>query len=236
MENSLLAGSPGSEVVPTGPNGEGLPGSPTRRRCGSPRHEPRARPWTSRFNSRSPRICQPADHRHTRHRAEWRSSRTGGRAASWRWSTSSPGRTARSLPPTRTCAATSVYQPGSVMKLVTMSGALAGRADHARARSSRCLTRSRSAAGPSPTPTTTRPSGSRATQILAQSSNIGTIRDRPPPRSRAPLVLPRGTSASASRPGSAGQARPPASCRARTTRARGPGPRWEPSRSAPERP
>ena len=29
MENSLLAGSPGSEVVPTGPNGEGLPGTPT---------------------------------------------------------------------------------------------------------------------------------------------------------------------------------------------------------------
>jgi len=42
LKNSLLAGSPGSEVVPTGPNGQGLPGNPHRRRRSAPGHEPRA--------------------------------------------------------------------------------------------------------------------------------------------------------------------------------------------------
>ena len=72
---------------------------------------------------------------------------------------------------------TTVYEPGSVMKMVTVVRRARDRAwsrpdDHDR----RAGQPTRSATPPSPTPRTTAPSSMTVAQILAQSSNIGTIK------------------------------------------------------------
>ena len=99
-ENSQLAGSPGSEVVPTGPTGEGLPGSPTAVTT--------ARQGTSLVLSLDEPL-QIRGHDCARQRRSrplmrpvgWRSSRTVAQAGSSPWSISTSC-TARSSRPSRT--------------------------------------------------------------------------------------------------------------------------------------
>ncbi len=122
MENSLLEGSPGSEVVPTGPNGEGLPGSATRVVA--------ARQGTSLVLT----LDQPLQYEVTKDLAQRITAtratggvaivedrRTGGILA---MVDLTAGRHGRVFPSAQNAAVTSVYQPGSVMKLATISGAL----------------------------------------------------------------------------------------------------------------
>jgi cell division protein FtsI (penicillin-binding protein 3) len=172
LENSLLAGSPGSEVVPTGPNGEGLPGSPT--------DVVAARQGTSLVLS----LDEPLQFEVTKDLSQQikathasggvaivEDRRTGGVLAMVDLVVGSNGHV---VPADQNLAVTSVYQPGSVMKLVTISGAL----------QSGLITPSSVFTVPyqislggwpfadadyHPTEQLT------ATQILAQSSNIGTI-------------------------------------------------------------
>ncbi len=172
MENSLLAGSPGSEVVPTGPSGERIPGSPTQ--------VVNAHQGTSLVLT----LDQPLQFEVTRYLtaqlvatkstygvAIVEDRRTGGILAMVDLVVEPHGKV---VPAEQNLAATSVYQPGSVMKLVTMSGAL----------EDQLITPSSvftvpysiylggwpfSDADYHPTERLT------ATQILAQSSNIGTI-------------------------------------------------------------
>ena len=68
------------------------------------------------------------------------------------------GRARHDRPGEQNLAATSIYQPGSVMKLATFTYRLARRADHAEHGVHRSRTRSTSAATPSRTPSSTRPS------------------------------------------------------------------------------
>ena len=72
-------------------------------------------------------------------------------------------------------AVTQVYEPGSVFKLVTFSAALADGVITPNQVSQRPRRRCPWGRTPSTTPSTTAPSASRPPQILAQSSNIGTI-------------------------------------------------------------
>ena len=122
LDNSLLAGTPGSEVVPTGPNGEGLPGSATEVVA--------ARQGTSLVLS----LDEPLQFEVTRDLslqikathatggvAIVEDSRTGGILAMVDLVVGPHGVV---VPSDQNLAATSVYQPGSVMKLVTISGAL----------------------------------------------------------------------------------------------------------------
>ena len=172
LENSLLAGSAGSEVVPTGPNGEGLPGSPT--------DVVAARQGTSLVLS----LDEPLQFEVTKDLSQQITAthatggvaivedrRTGGILAMVDLVVGPHGEV---VPSDQNLAVTSVYQPGSVMKLVTISGAL----------QSGLITPSSVFTVPyqislggwpfydadyHPTEQLT------ATQILAQSSNIGTI-------------------------------------------------------------
>jgi len=122
LENRLLRGSPGSEVVPTGPNGEGLPGSPTDVLA--------ARQGTSlvltldqplQFEVTKDLSRQITATHATSGVAIVEDRRTGGILAMADLVAGPHGRieTAAS-----NLATSSVYQPGSVMKLVTVSGAL----------------------------------------------------------------------------------------------------------------
>lgn len=171
-DNSLLKGSPGSEVVPTGPNGEGLPGTPAR--------VVPATQGTSLVLS----LDQPLQFEVTKDLAERitqthatggvaivEDRRTGGILAMVDLTKGPHGKV---IPAVQNTAVTSVYQPGSVMKLATISGAL-----------QEGLITPRSVftvpyqiylggwpfddADFHPTEQLT------ATQILAQSSNVGTI-------------------------------------------------------------
>jgi cell division protein FtsI (penicillin-binding protein 3) len=172
MDNSLLAGSAGSEVVPTGPNGQGLPGTPTE--------VVPARQGTSlvltldeplQFEVTKDLSQQITATHATGGVAIVEDRRTGGILAMVDLVAGPHGQVA---PAEQNEAVTSVYQPGSVMKLVTISGAL----------QQRLITPSSvftvpyqislggwpfSDADYHPTEQLT------ATQILAQSSNIGTI-------------------------------------------------------------
>ena len=122
LENSLLAGSAGSEVVPTGPNGEGLPGSPT--------DVVAARQGTSLVLS----LDEPLQFEVTKDLSQQITAthatggvaivedrRTGGILAMVDLVVGPHGEV---VPSDQNLAVTSVYQPGSVMKLVTISGAL----------------------------------------------------------------------------------------------------------------
>ena len=122
LENSLLAGSPGSEVVPTGPNGEGLPGSPTQVtavRQGSSLVLTLDQPLQFEVTNDLARQIRATHAKGGIAIVEDR--RTGGILAMVDLVAGKHGRVATAA---QNLAATSVYQPGSVMKLVTVSGAL----------------------------------------------------------------------------------------------------------------
>ena len=122
LDNSLLAGSAGSEVVPTGPNGQGLPGTATDVAA--------ARQGTSLVLS----LDEPLQFEVTRDLSRQikathasggvaivEDRRTGGILAMVDLVVGPHGKV---VPSDQNLAVTSVYQPGSVMKLVTISGAL----------------------------------------------------------------------------------------------------------------
>ncbi|MGO9334669.1 MAG: peptidoglycan D,D-transpeptidase FtsI family protein [Acidimicrobiales bacterium] len=122
LENSLLSGSPGSEVVPTGPNGQGLPGTPA--------DVVAARQGTSlvlsldeplQFEVTTDLSRQIKATHATGGMAIVEDRRTGGILAMVDLVAEPDGEV---VPSTQNLATTSVYQPGSVMKLVTISGAL----------------------------------------------------------------------------------------------------------------
>ncbi|MGD0983528.1 MAG: penicillin-binding protein 2 [Acidimicrobiales bacterium] len=172
LENSLLAGRPGSEVVPTGPNGQGLPGSAT--------DVVAARQGTSLVLS----LDEPLQFEVTRDLSQQirATHATGGVVIVEDRRTGDilamvdlvAGPRGEVVPSDQNLAVTSVYQPGSVMKLVTISGAL----QEGLISPSSVFTVPYqislggwpfSDADYHPTEQLT------ATQILAQSSNIGTI-------------------------------------------------------------
>ena len=172
LENSLLAGRPGSEVVPTGPNGQGLPGSAT--------DVVAARQGTSLVLS----LDEPLQFEVTRDLSQQirATHATGGVVIVEDRRTGDilamvdlvVGPRGEVVPSDQNLAVTSVYQPGSVMKLVTISGAL----QEGLISPSSVFTVPYqislggwpfSDAEYHPTEQLT------ATQILAQSSNIGTI-------------------------------------------------------------
>jgi cell division protein FtsI (penicillin-binding protein 3) len=171
MENSLLAGSPGSEVVPTGPSGEGLPGAPsdvTAARQGSSLVLTLDEPLQFEVTTA---LTQQIKATHaTGGVAMVEDRRTGGILAMVDLTVVH----GKVVPALQNLAATSVYQPGSVMKLVTISGALQ---QHLITPTSVFTVPYQiylggwpfSDADYHPTEKLT------ATQILAQSSNIGTI-------------------------------------------------------------
>jgi cell division protein FtsI/penicillin-binding protein 2 len=122
LENSALGGSPGSEVVPTGPNGEGLPGSPTKvvaARQGTGLVLTLDEPL--QFEVTKDLSQQITATHATGGVAIVEDRRTGGILAMVDLVTGPGGTVVRA---TQNLAVTSVYQPGSVMKIVTMSGAL----------------------------------------------------------------------------------------------------------------
>jgi len=172
LDNSLLAGRPGSEVVPTGPDGEGLPGTAA--------DVVAARQGTSLVLS----LDEPLQFEVTKDLTQQikatratggvvivEDRRTGAILAMVDLVVGPHGQV---VPSDQNLAVTSVYQPGSVMKLVTISGAL----QEGLISPSSVLTVPYqislggwpfSDAEYHPTEQLT------ATQILAQSSNIGTI-------------------------------------------------------------
>ena len=171
MENSQLAGSAGSEVVPTGPTGEGLPGSPS--------DVASARQGTSlvlsldeplQFEVTTALSAQIKATHATGGVAIVEDRRTGGILAMVDLTVAH----GKVVPAQQNSALTTVYQPGSVMKLVTISGALQ---DHLITPQSVFTVPYEISLGGwpfndadyHPTEKLT------ATQILAQSSNIGTI-------------------------------------------------------------
>jgi len=172
LDNSLLAGSPGSEVVPTGPNGEGLPGSPT--------DVVSARQGTSLVLT----LDEPLQFEVTRDlsRQITATHATGGIAIVEDRRTGNilamvdlvAGPHGQVVPAAQNLAVTSVYQPGSVMKLVTISGALE---EGLITPSSVFTVPYQISLGGWPfTDADYHPTEQlTATQILAQSSNIGTI-------------------------------------------------------------
>jgi cell division protein FtsI (penicillin-binding protein 3) len=122
LKNSLLAGSPGSEVVPTGPNGQGLPGTPTdvvAARQGTSLVLSLDEPLQFEVTTDLSRQIKATDA--TGGVAIVEDRRTGGILAMVDLVTEPDGDV---VPSTQNLAVTSVYQPGSVMKLVTISGAL----------------------------------------------------------------------------------------------------------------
>jgi len=172
MDNRLLAGSPGSEVVPTGPSGQGLPGSPTdvvpaRQGTGLvlTLDEPLQFEVTKDLSQQI-----TATHA-TGGVAIVEDRRSGDILAMVDLVAEPHGKVVQTG---QNLAATSVYQPGSVMKLVTMSGAL--QEQLIKPSSVFTVPYQISLGGwpfddaeYHPTEQLT------ATQILAQSSNIGTI-------------------------------------------------------------
>jgi len=172
LDNSLLAGRPGSEVVPTGPDGEGLPGTAA--------DVVAARQGTSLVLS----LDEPLQFEVTKDLTQQikatratggvvivEDRRTGAILAMVDLVVGPHGQV---VPSDQNLAVTSVYQPGSVMKLVTISGAL----QEGLISPSSVFTVPYqislggwpfSDAEYHPTEQLT------ATQILAQSSNIGTI-------------------------------------------------------------
>jgi len=172
LENSLLAGSPGSEMLPTGPNGEGLPGQANNVFA--------ARQGTSlvltldeplQFEVTKDLARQMTATHATSGVAIVEDRRTGGILA---MVDLAAGRHGHVGPAPQNLAATSVYQPGSVMKLVTISGALE---DRRITPSSVFTVPYQKVIGgwlfQDADYHATEPLS--ATQILAQSSNIGTI-------------------------------------------------------------
>jgi cell division protein FtsI (penicillin-binding protein 3) len=172
LENSVLAGTPGSEVVPTGPNGQGLPGSPTDVVV--------ARQGTSLVLS----LDEPLQFEVTKDLSQQikathatggvaivEDRRTGGILAMVDLVTGPHGSV---VPSSQNLAVTSVYQPGSVMKLVTISGALQ---EGLITPSSVFTVPYQISLGGWPfNDADYHPTEQlSATQILAQSSNIGTI-------------------------------------------------------------
>ena len=205
LEDSLLAGSPGSEVLPTGPNGQGLPGPAD--------DVVPARQGTSlvltldeplQFEVTRDLARQIAATHATGGVAIVEDRRTGGILA---MVDLAAGRHRHIGPSPQNLAATSIYEPGSVMKLVTIAGAL----------EDRLITPSSVFTVPyqiwlggwpfadadyHPTEPLT------ATQILAQSSNIGTIEIARRLGAEAPLVLSQGSRLRpAHGPGMAGRVR-----------------------------
>jgi len=172
LENSVLGGRAGSEVVPTGPNGEGLPGAPS--------DVVGARQGMSLVLTLDQplqfEVTQDLAHQITATHASGgvaivEDTRTGGILAMVDLTAGSHGQVG---PADQNLALTSVYQPGSVMKLVTVSGAL--EEGLITPRSSFTVPYEISLGGwpfadadYHPTERLT------ATQILAQSSNVGTI-------------------------------------------------------------
>ena len=172
LDNSLLAGRPGSEVVPTGPDGEGLPGTAA--------DVVAARQGTSlvlsldeplQFEVAKDLTQQIKATRATGGVVIVEDRRTGAILAMVDLVVGPHGQV---VPSDQNLAVTSVYQPGSVMKLVTISGAL----QEGLISPSSVFTVPYqislggwpfSDAEYHPTEQLT------ATQILAQSSNIGTI-------------------------------------------------------------
>ena len=172
LDNSLLAGTPGSEVVPTGPDGEGLPGSAT--------DVVAARQGTSLVLS----LDEPLQFEVTRDLSQQikathatggvaivEDSRTGGILAMVDLVVGPHGVV---VPSDQNLAVTSVYQPGSVMKLVTISGALQ---EGLIVPSSVFTVPYQISLGGWPFSDADFHATEQlsATQILAQSSNIGTI-------------------------------------------------------------
>jgi len=172
LENSLLEGRPGSEVVPTGPDGEGLPGTAA--------DVVAARQGTSLVLS----LDEPLQFEVTKDLTQQikATHATGGVVVVEDRRTGDilamvdlvVGPHGEVVPSDQDLAVTSVYQPGSVMKLVTISGAL----QEGLISPSSVFTVPYqislggwpfSDADFHPTEQLT------ATQILAQSSNIGTI-------------------------------------------------------------
>ena len=172
LENSLLDGRPGSEVVPTGPNGEGLPGTAS--------DVVAARQGTSLVLS----LDEPLQFEVEKDMSQQikATHATGGVAIVEDRRTGDilamvdlvAGPHGQVVPSDQNLAVTSVYQPGSVMKLVTISGAL----QEGLISPTSVFTVPYqislggwpfSDADYHPTEQLT------ATQILAQSSNIGTI-------------------------------------------------------------
>jgi cell division protein FtsI (penicillin-binding protein 3) len=172
MENNLLAGSTGSEVVPTGPNGEGLPGSPTDV---SPAKQGTSLVLTLdeplQFEVTSALTAQIKATHAVGGVAIVEDRRTGGILAMVDLVTAGHGKV---VPAEQNLALTNVYQPGSVMKLVTISGALQ---DRLITPSSVFTVPYQIFLGGWPFNDADYHPTERlsATQILAQSSNIGTI-------------------------------------------------------------
>jgi len=172
LENSVLGGRAGSEVVPTGPNGEGLPGAAT--------DVVAARQGLSLVLT----LDQPLQFEVTRDLARQitathatggvaivEDSRTGGILAMVDLAAGPHGEVG---PADQNLALTSVYQPGSVMKLVTVSGALEEGLITPRSRFT--VPYEISLGGWPFTDADYHPTERlTATQILAQSSNVGTI-------------------------------------------------------------
>jgi cell division protein FtsI (penicillin-binding protein 3) len=172
LENSLLAGTPGSEVVPTGLNGEGLPGTAT--------DVVAARQGTSLVLT----LDEPLQFEVTRALSQQikathatggvaivEDRRTGGILAMVDLVVGPDGEV---VPSSQNLAVTSVYQPGSVMKLVTISGAL--QEGLINPSSVFTVPYEISLGGWPFSDADFHPTEQlSATQILAQSSNIGTI-------------------------------------------------------------
>ncbi|MGD1011044.1 MAG: penicillin-binding protein 2 [Acidimicrobiales bacterium] len=172
LENSVLAGTAGSEVVPTGPNGEGLPGTPTQvvpARQGTGLVLTLDEPL--QFEVTKDLAAQITATHATGGVAIVEDRRTGGILAMVDLVTERNGQV---VPAAQNLAATSVYQPGSVMKLVTMSGAL--EEGLIKPNSVFTVPYQISLGGWPFNDADFHPTEElTATQILAQSSNIGTI-------------------------------------------------------------
>ncbi len=122
VDNGLLAGTAGSEVIPTGPDGQGLPGSASdvvNARQGTGLVLTLDEPL--QFEVRKDLAARIAETHASSGIAIVEDTRTGGILAMVNLVADKDGKT---VPAEQNLAATSVYQPGSVMKLVTISGAL----------------------------------------------------------------------------------------------------------------
>lgn len=122
LENSMLAGTAGSEILPTGPSGQGLPGSPSEivaARQGTGLVLTLDEPL--QFEVTKDLGAQITATHASSGVAIVEDTRTGDILAMVDL-VAGPGRSL--LPAQQNLAVTSVYQPGSVMKLATVSGAI----------------------------------------------------------------------------------------------------------------
>ena len=122
LDNAELAGTAGSEVLPTAPNGQGLPGSatdvvPAKQGTGLvlTLDEP------LQFEVRKDLAARITETHAASGVAVVENTRTGGILAMVNLVAEPNGKV---VPAQQNLATNSVYQPGSVMKLVTISGAL----------------------------------------------------------------------------------------------------------------